>query len=121
MGVTACAMDVCCESSMHQVVPMAPSVCTTPAAPSPLPIPYPVMGTTSSLDPGCEDTKIEGKKSMTTKSKVAAVHGNEAGTMKEIVSLQTGGKAWALLGAPTVFFEGGMAVVTGMPGFGNTM
>ena len=78
MGVTAIGMDVCSESSSHQVVPMAPNVCITPAAPSPLPIPYPIMGSTSSLDPGCEDTKIESKKSMSTKSKVAAVHGNEA-------------------------------------------
>ena len=35
-------------------------------------------------------------------------------------SLLAGVAAWAILGAPTVFFEGGMAVVTGMPGFGNT-
>jgi len=120
MGVTAIGMDVCSESSSHQVVPMAPNVCITPAAPSPLPIPYPIMGSTSSLDPGCEDTKVESKKSMSSKSKVAAVHGNEAGTQKDILTGQTGGKAWAILGAPTVFFEGGMAVVTGMPGFGNT-
>ncbi len=121
MGVTAIGMDVACEASAHQVVPMAPSVCTTPAAPSPIPIPYPVLGTTTSLDPGCEDTKIEGKKSMTTKSKVAAVHGNEAGTMKEVVSMQTGGKAWVFVGAPTVFFEGGMVAITGSPGLANTM
>lgn len=120
MGVTAIGMDVCGESSTHQVTPVAPNVCITPAAPSPLPIPYPIMGTTSSLDPGCEDTQIEGKKSMNTKSKVAAVHGNEAGTQKDIITMKTAGKAWALLGAPTVFFEGGMVVITGMPGFGNT-
>ncbi len=120
MGVTAVGMDVACEASSHQAVPLAPNVCITPAAPSPLPIPYPILGTTSSLDPGCEDTKIEGGKSMSTKSKVAAVHGNEAGSQKDIVTFQTGGKAWAVLGAPTVFFEGGMAVITGSPGFGNS-
>ncbi len=121
MGVTAIGMDVACEASAHQVVPMAPNVCITPAAPSPLPIPYPILGSTSSLDPGCEDTKIEGKKSMSTKSKVAAVHGNEAGTQKDIITFQTGGKAFVLLGAPTVLFEGGMAAITGSPGFGNSM
>jgi hypothetical protein len=121
MGVTALGMDVCCEASGHQVTPIMPNVCITPAAPSPLPIPYPIMGTTSSLDPGCEDTRIEGKKSMSTKSEVAAVHGNEAGTQKDIITGKTGGKAWAVLGAPTVFFEGGLLVITGMPGFGNTM
>jgi hypothetical protein len=120
MGVTALGMDVACESSSHQVTPLAPNVCITPAAPSPLPLPYPIMGTTSSLDPGCEDTKIEGKKSMSTKSKVAEMHGNEAGTQKDILTFKTSGKAWAALGAPTVLFEGGMAVITGSPGFGNT-
>ena len=121
MSVTALNMDAACENSNHVVTPLAPNVCTTPAAPSPLPIPYPIMGTTSQLDPGCEDTKIEGKKSMSTNSKVAAVHGDEPGTLKDIITFTTGGKAWAILGAPTVFFEGGMLVITGMPGFGNTM
>jgi hypothetical protein len=120
MGVTAISMDVCSEDSSHGVVPLAPNVCITPAAPSPLPIPYPIGGDTSSLDPGCDNVHVEGKKSMSTNSKVAAVHGNEAGTQKDILTGKTAGKAWALLGAPTVFFEGGMAVVTGMPGFGNT-
>ncbi len=121
MGVTALGMDVACESSSHQVVPLAPNVCTTPAAPSPLPIPYPVMGDTGTLDPGCENTLIDNKKSMSTKSKVKAVHGNEAGTMKDIITMQTGGHAFALVGIPIVMFEGGMVVVTGMPGFANTI
>ena len=51
--VTALMMDVITEKSGHQVVPMAVSVCTTPAAPSPLPIPYPVLGNSSEgiIDP----------------------------------------------------------------------
>jgi hypothetical protein len=121
MGVTAVGMDVACEASSHQVVPMAPNVCITPAAPSPLPIPYPIMGTTAQLDPGCEDTQIEGKKAMNTDSKTQAVHGNEAGTQKDIITMQTAGHAFALMGAPTVMFEGAMVVITGSPGFGNTM
>src|SRR5437762_6879142 len=102
MGVTACGFDVACEVSAHQVVPLAPNMCITPAAPSPLPMPYPVTGTTSKLDPGCEDTKIEGKKSMSTDSKVAEVHGNEAGTQKDVVTFKTAGKAYAIVGAPVV-------------------
>jgi hypothetical protein len=120
MGVTSMAMDVCCEDSNHQVVPVAPNVCITPAAPSPLPIPYPIMGTTGSLDPGCENVLIAGKKSMSINSKTAAVHGDEAGTQKDIVTFTTGGKSFPVLGVPIVFFEGGWVVVTGMPGFGNT-
>jgi hypothetical protein len=37
-------LDAITEKSGHSIVPMAVSVCTTPAAPSPLPIPYPVVG-----------------------------------------------------------------------------
>jgi len=121
MGVTALGLDACCEKSSHQVVAIAPNVCLTPAAPSPLPIPYPIFGNTGKLDPGCEDTLIEKKKSMNTKSKVPKIHGNEAGTQKDIITFQTAGCAWAIMGAPTVMFEGGFLVITGMPGFGNTM
>ena len=35
--VTALDMDVITEKSGHVVMPVAPSVCTTPAAPAPLP------------------------------------------------------------------------------------
>jgi hypothetical protein len=121
MGVTAVQMDVCSEKSGHQVAPLAPNVCITPAAPSPLPIPYPILGQSTKLDPGCENVQVGSKASMSTNCEVAAVHGNEAGTQKDIITFKTGGKAWAVLGAPVVFFEGGMAVITGSPGFGNTM
>lgn len=120
MSVTACAMDVCSETSSHQVVPNAPNVCITPAAPSPLPMPYPVLGDTGKLDPGCEDVQIEGKKTMNLDSKVAKVHGNEAGTQKDILTGQTSGRAWATLGAPTVYFGGKEVIITGMAGFTNT-
>jgi len=79
------------------------------------------MGDTSNLDPGCEDTLIDNKKSMNTDSKVKAMHGNEPGTQKDIITFKTSGSAFALVGAPTVMFEGAMVVVTGSPGFGNTM
>ena len=42
---TALKMDVVTKKSGHQMTGMAVSVCLTPAAPSPLPIPYPTMGT----------------------------------------------------------------------------
>ena len=120
MGVTACGTDVACEDSSHQVVPNAPNMCITPAAPSPLPMPYPIMGDTGSLDPGCEDTKIEGKKSMSTDSKTKKMSGNEAGTQKDVMTMKNDGSAWAAVGAPTVMFEGAMVVITGSAGFGNT-
>ncbi|WP_437617891.1 hypothetical protein [Sorangium sp. So ce1151] len=54
-------MDTITEKSGHQMTGMAVSVCLTPAAPSPLPIPYPTLGTVAEgiIDP-CMRTKIEG-------------------------------------------------------------
>src|SRR5581483_10908624 len=111
MGLTACGMTVAGEHTTHQVTPMAPNMCITPAAPSPLPMPYPLTGNTGSLDPGCENTKCENKKVMNTDSKVATVHGNEPGTQKDVVTMKTTGKAFAVMGAPTVMFEGAMVVI----------
>jgi hypothetical protein len=83
-------------------------------------MPYPITGNTSSLDPGCEDTKIDGGKSMNMDAKVATVHGNEPGTQKDIITFKTDGKAFAVVGAPTVMFEGSSVAITGSPGFANT-
>ena len=94
--VTVLNMDVVCEDSGHQVVPMAPNMCITPAAPSPLPIPYPITGSSSNLDPGTSKTKIKGKKALNCKCKVKQVNGNQAGTQKDITTMQTGGHAWPL-------------------------
>jgi hypothetical protein len=121
VSVTAVFMDVVCESSTHVVTPMAPNMCITPCAPSPLPMPYPLMGDSSSLDPGTDKVKIEDKKCMNTDCQVKQVHGNEPGTQKDIITFQTTGHAFALVGAPTVFFEGAMICITGSTGFANTM
>ncbi len=124
MGVTALGMDVVCEDSSHQVTPLAPNVCMTPAAPSPLPMPYPIMGSTSQLDPGTSRTKINGKKVSNADSCVARVNGNEAGVAATKDITVTGvnmGKAWPLpVPAVTVQFEGKPVTVTGNPGFGNS-
>jgi hypothetical protein len=121
MGTTAMSMDIATEDSGHQVVPMAPNVCITPAAPSPLPLPYPIMGTSANLDPGTEKVQESSKKVMNTGCKVKEVHGNEAGTQKDIITFQTGGHAWALPVMMTIHFEGKPVVVTANPGFGNSM
>ncbi|MFO0646067.1 MAG: PAAR-like domain-containing protein [Polyangiales bacterium] len=121
MSVTAIMMDVVCEDSSHQVTPLAPNMCITPAAPSPLPLPYPITGSSTQLDPGTEKTKINGKKVLNAKCCVKAVHGDEAGTQKDVSTFTTGGKAWPLpVPAVTVLFEGAPVTVTGNPGFGNS-
>jgi hypothetical protein len=42
--VKALVLDVITERSGHVIAPLGVSVCMTPAAPSPIPIPYPVTG-----------------------------------------------------------------------------
>ncbi|AUX45321.1 hypothetical protein SOCE26_068030 [Sorangium cellulosum] len=115
--VTALGMDTITEKSGHQMTGMAVSVCLTPAAPSPLPIPYPTMGTVAEgiTDP-CMRTKIEGAKILTVGGCMKACHGNEPGTLKEVVSLNTAGPCFPWLGAPNVFIELGMAGITGSMG-----
>jgi RHS repeat-associated protein len=96
---------------------MAVSVCLTPAAPSPLPIPYPTVGTSGEgIIDECLRTKINGAKVLTVGGCLKACHGNEAGTLKEVVSLNTAGPCFPALGAPIVFIELGMAAITGSIG-----
>ncbi|WP_434044807.1 MULTISPECIES: DUF6531 domain-containing protein [Sorangium] len=115
--VTALGMDTITEKSGHQMTGMAVSVCTTPAAPSPLPIPYPTMGTVAEgvIDAPMR-TKINGAKILTVGGCMKACHGNEPGTLKEVVSLNTAGPCFPWLGAPNVFIELGMAGITGSMG-----
>jgi hypothetical protein len=90
MSVTVFHSDVACEDSGHMVSPVAPNMCITPAAPSPLPLPYPIMGSSSSLDPGTEKTKISGKKVLNAKCKIKKISGDEAGTQKDVSTFTTG-------------------------------
>ncbi|MEP7119379.1 MAG: DUF6531 domain-containing protein [Byssovorax sp.] len=112
--VTAVMMDCITEKSGHSVTPMAVSVCITPAAPAPLPLPYPVVA--SSIE-GIGDapmrTKINGALIGTVGSVLKTCHGNEPGTLKEVVSLNTAGPCFILMGAPVVLCELGMMGITG--------
>ena len=119
-SVTACMMDVITEKSGHSMTGLAVSVCLTPAAPSPLPIPYPTMATVSEgVIDECLRTKIDGAKVLTVGSCTKNCHGNEPGTLKEVVSLNTAGPCFPIMGAPIVFIELGMAGITLSPGFMN--
>ena len=119
--VTALYLDTITDKSGHQMTGMAVSVCLTPAAPSPLPIPYPTMGTVAEgiIDP-CMRTKIEGAKILTVGGCMKACHGNEPGTQKDITPMTNADHAWALPVLVTVQFEGKPIVITGNPGFGNS-
>jgi hypothetical protein len=118
--VKALDMDVVTEKSGHNIVGMAVSVCITPAAPSPLPMPYPLTG---SVAEGIADsplrTKVCGTNAATIGSVAKACHGNEPGTLKEVVSLNTAGPCAPLTGAFTVLCELGAFAITGSMGMMN--
>jgi RHS repeat-associated protein len=118
--VTALDLDVITEKSGHSLAPILPSVCITPAAPSPLPVPYPASGSSRQGVIGSPSrTKINGAPIGTVGGAFEACHGNEPGTLKEVVSLNTGGAASILVGAPTVICELGMMGITGSPLLAN--
>ena len=123
MGVVANNRDVAGEASGHKVVYMAPSVCITPAAPSPIPVPYPIMtpAGTGSLDDDARKVMMDGKPVFKADSVVSSCTGNEAGTQKEVVSFKTGSSCYILDGSPTVMVEGKSVVFTSSKGIGNQM
>ncbi|HJL19807.1 MAG TPA: DUF4150 domain-containing protein [Sandaracinaceae bacterium LLY-WYZ-13_1] len=124
MGVTALTMDIVCEDSGHQVVPMAPNFCITPgaAAGAPAPLPYPITASSSKLAPGTNKVKQKGKKTLNAKSKVKSCNGNQPGSQKDVSTFQTGKKSWPFpVPAVTVHFEGMPIAITGNPGMGNSM
>ena len=113
MGLTAANKDICSEASGHKVVPLGPNTCKTPGSP-PVPLPYPLTGDTSQLDPGCKKVVVgSGKQTLTTKGKIKRVMGNAPGSLKDITSSQTMGHVDMKSGVPGVFFEGGEVCVTG--------
>jgi RHS repeat-associated protein len=118
--VTAHGLDVVTERSGHTLAPIAPSVCTTPVGTGAVPVPYPVSGTSREGIAGAPSRiKVGGAPVATVGSALSACHGNEPGTLKEIVSHNTGGPVPVLCGAPTVWMGGGMAAFTGSPVLAN--
>ncbi len=89
---------------------LAVSVCLTPAAPAPLPIPYPTFGSVMEDHRSVHAHEDRGREDP-HRGRVheQACHGNEPGTLKEVVSLNTCGPCFPWLGAPIVFIELGMA------------
>jgi uncharacterized Zn-binding protein involved in type VI secretion len=123
MGVVANNRDVAGEATGHKIIYMSPSVCITPAAPSPIPVPYPIMtpAGTGSLDDDARKVKIDGKPVFKVDSVVSSCTGNEPGSQKEVVSHKTGSSCFILDGSPSVKVEGSAVVFTGSSGMGNQM
>jgi hypothetical protein len=62
---------------------------------------------------------LGGAKILTVGARFKACYGNEPGTMKEVVSMNTGGPAFVVIGPPIVLVELGMMGITGRPGLLN--
>ena len=123
MSVVANNREVAGEYTGHTIVYMNPSVCITPAAPSPLPMPYPIMSAQGSgdLKDDARKVKIGGKPIFHVGCAVSTCNGNEPGTQKEVVSLKTGSSCFIIDGSSSVKAEGKAVVFTGSSGMGNQM
>ena len=63
-----------------------PDVCKTPAAPSPLPIPYPNIGQSSDTSQGPTTVKTDGQMPMVKGATYSRSSGDEAGTLGGVLS-----------------------------------
>lgn len=70
-----------------------PDVCKTPAAPSPLPIPYPNIAKSSDAAKTAKSVKADGNPLCTKDSNFSTSSGDEPGTLKGVVSSTHRGKA----------------------------
>jgi len=70
-----------------------PDVCITPAAPSPLPIPYPNVAKSGDTAKGSKKVKCDGNPICLKDSNFSTSTGDEAGTNKGVASGKNKGKA----------------------------
>jgi hypothetical protein len=63
-----------------------PDVCKTPAAPSPIPIPYPNIGQSSDTSDGPTTVTTDGEMPMVKGAKYSKSSGDEAGSLGGVVS-----------------------------------
>lgn len=84
-----------------------PDVCKTPAPPAPpIPIPYPNIAKSSDTSKGAKKVKTDGKMPMVKGAKYSTSTGDEAGTLKGIMSSTTKGEAEFMLWSFDIKFEG---------------
>ena len=85
-----------------------PNVCKTPAAPSPLPLPYPSVGqcANASGDTCTKKVKILNKAVLHKSSEIASTTGDQPGTLKGVVSSTTSDKAAYKTSVSKVLVEG---------------
>jgi hypothetical protein len=115
-------MTVVHKSSNGMVI-FFPDVCLTPAppAPSPIPIPYPNIAQSSDTADATTTVKVDGSPIMVQDAKFKSSSGDEAGTVKGVVSHQTKGKAEFINFSFDVKADGKMVARMLDPMIGNEM
>lgn len=87
-----------------------PDVCKTPAppSPSPVPVPYPNMAMLNNAKGSscAKKVKICKKKAITKKTIIKSSTGDEAGTLKGVISSKTRGEATFRMGSFRIKVEG---------------
>jgi hypothetical protein len=84
-----------------------PDVCKTPSPGGPpIPIPYPNIGMSSDTAQGTKKVKNQGNPTMVEGSNYSTSTGDEAGTLKGLVSSTTKGKCEYISFSSNVKFEG---------------
>ena len=94
MGVTVGVNNLSVVHKNSSGVTIAfPDVCITPAAPSPLPIPYPNVAKSGDTAKGSKKVKCDGNPICLKDSNFSTSTGDEAGTNKGVASGKNKGKA----------------------------
>jgi hypothetical protein len=96
-----------------------PDVCKTPAAPSPVPIPYPNIGKSSDTSQGPTKVKTDGKMPMVKGAKYSRSSGDEAGSLGGVVSAINMSFCEFMMYSFDVKFEGKNVCRMGDPLFHN--
>lgn len=96
-----------------------PDVCKTPTPGGPVPIPYPNISKSSDLAKGSKNVKINGASVCLDSSEFSTSIGDDAGTLKGIISNTHKGKAFPIMGSFDVKIEGKSAVRNVDPFLGN--
>jgi hypothetical protein len=108
VAVTVATNNIAVSKNTGSAVGAFPDVCTTPAWPAPLPLPYPGV----TYDWRASQTKAPppvGQKVAVKGSSIPRSRGDEAGTLKGMVtSKQLGATAFVVRGAPNVVAEQGL-------------
>lgn len=96
-----------------------PDVCKTQCGPPVIPIPYPNIGKATDTDKGTKKVKIDKKMAMVKGAKYSKSTGDEAGSLKGIVSATTADECEFMMYSFDVKMEGKNACRLGDPLFHN--